>query len=136
MTASNSMYTYLAVLLGGAARPVGLGLFIGAFGLGGLAGTWWGAIAADRSCSRPVVLLAATVLTAAFAVLPLVATTVAGALTVVAGSSATHLGFAAGALLGGLVVDAAGACSLWLLAVGCCGAGLMLHWVLTREARS
>ncbi len=34
MTASNSMYTYLAVLLGAAAGPVGLGLLIGAFGLG------------------------------------------------------------------------------------------------------
>jgi predicted MFS family arabinose efflux permease len=94
-----------------------------------------------------VVLLAVTVLTAGFAVLPLVATTVAGALAVVLGwgiaawgfvpaqqhrliglgvgpaplvlalnSSATHLGFAAGALLGGLVVDAAGAGALWLLA--------------------
>jgi predicted MFS family arabinose efflux permease len=114
-----------------------------------------------------VVLLAVTVLTAGFAVLPLVATTVAGALAVVLGwgiaawgfvpaqqhrliglgvgparlvlalnSSATHLGFAAGALLGGLVVDAAGAGALWLLAVPCCGAGLMLHAILTRGARS
>ncbi len=50
-------------------------------------------------------------------------------------SSAIHLGFAAGALLGGLVVDAAGAGPLWLLAVACCGAGLALHGILTREVR-
>jgi predicted MFS family arabinose efflux permease len=167
MTASNSMYTYVAVLLGTVAGPVGLGLFIGAFGLAGMVGTWWGGTAADRGGSRRVVLLAVTVLTAVFAVLPLVATTMAGALTVVLGwgiaawgfvpaqqhrliglgvgpaplvlalnSSATHLGFAAGALLGGLVVDTAGAGSLWLLAVACCGAGMMLHAILTREARS
>jgi predicted MFS family arabinose efflux permease len=167
MTASNSMYTYLTVLLGTVAGPAGLGLFIGAFGVGGMVGTWWGGTAADRGGSRRVVLLAVTVLTAGFAVLPLVATTVAGALAVVLGwgiaawgfvpaqqhrliglgvgpaplvlalnSSATHLGFAAGALLGGLVVDAAGAGSLWLLAVACCGAGLVLHAILTGEALS
>ena len=51
-------------------------------------------------------------------------------------SSATHLGFAAGALLGGLVIDAAGVGSLWMLAVACCGAGLILHTSLTREVRS
>ncbi|WP_214368295.1 MFS transporter [Pseudonocardia sp. H11422] len=167
MTASNSTYTYLAVLLGDAAGPVGLGLFIGAFGLGGMVGTWWGGIAADRGGSRRVVLLAVTVLTTGFAVLPLVATTVAGALTVVVGwgiaawgfvpaqqhrliglgvgpaplllalnSSATHLGFAAGALLGGIAVDAAGAGLLWLPAVVCCGAGLTLHIFLTRKDQS
>jgi hypothetical protein len=53
MTASNSMYTYLAVLLGTVAGPVGLGLFIGAFGVGGMVGTWWGGTAADRGGSRP-----------------------------------------------------------------------------------
>jgi predicted MFS family arabinose efflux permease len=51
-------------------------------------------------------------------------------------SSAIHLGFAAGALLGGLVVDAAGASSLWLLPVACCGAGLALHGILMREVRT
>ena len=50
-------------------------------------------------------------------------------------SSAIHLGFAAGALLGGLVVDTAGAGSLWMLAVACCGAGLALHGILMREVR-
>lgn len=165
MTASNSTYTYLALLLGPAAGPVGL--FIGAFGLGGMAGTWWGGTTADRRGSRQVVLLVMTALTAGFAVLPLVATTVAGALMVAAGwgiaawgfvpaqqhrlielgsgpvplllalnSSAIHLGFAAGALLGGLVIDAAGVGSLWKLAVACCGAGLILHKIFTREVRS
>jgi predicted MFS family arabinose efflux permease len=166
MTASNSMYTYLATLVGGTAGPLGLGLFIGAFGLAGLVGSWWGGTAADRYGSRRTVLLAVTVLTVGFAVLPLAATA-AAALTVVVGwgiavwgfvpaqqhrlvglgagpaplllalnSSAIHVGFAAGALLGGVVVDAAGPGSLWMLAVGCCGAGLALHRVLTREVRS
>lgn len=48
-------------------------------------------------------------------------------------SSTIHLGVAAGALLGGMVVDDAGADRLWLLAVVCCGAGLALHAALTRE---
>jgi predicted MFS family arabinose efflux permease len=38
-------------------------------------------------------------------------------------SSAIHLGFAAGALIGGQVVDTTGAARLWLLAVGWCGLG-------------
>jgi predicted MFS family arabinose efflux permease len=167
MTASNSMYTYLAVLLGPAAGPVGLGLFIAAFGVGGIVGTWWGGIATDRGGGRRVVAPAVIVLAAVSAVLPLAATAVAAALTVVVGwgiavwglvpaqqyrliglggwpaslplalnSSATHLGFGAGALLGGLVVDGAGAGSLWLLAVTCCAAGLVLHRIPTREVRS
>jgi hypothetical protein len=45
------------------------------------------------------------------------------------------LGFPAGALLGGLVVDDAGASSLWMLALACCGAGLILHGTLTREVQ-
>jgi predicted MFS family arabinose efflux permease len=51
-------------------------------------------------------------------------------------SSAVNLGFATGALLGGLVVDRAGAVSLWLLPVACCGAGLILHGILSRKERS
>ncbi len=47
--------------------------------------------------------------------------------------AASHLGFAAGALLGGLVVDAAGADHLWLVAAGGCAAGLILHALLTKE---
>ena len=164
MAGSNSVYTYLAVLLG--TGPVGLGMLIAAFGLAGIVGTWWGGTAADRHGSGPVALLAVAVLVTGFAMLPLVATTAAGTLTIVVGwgmaawgfvsaqqhrmigvgsgpaplllalnSSAIHLGFAAGALLGGLVVDGAGADSLWLLAVACCGAGLALHGILMREAR-
>jgi predicted MFS family arabinose efflux permease len=166
MTASNSNYTYLAVLFGAVAGPAGLGLVISAFGLGGMVGIWCGGIAADRGGGRRVVVAAVTVLAASIAALPLVAT-VAGALTVALGwgvaafafvpaqqhrligcgagpaplllalnSSATQVGFAAGALLGGLVVDAAGAGSLWLLAIACCGAALLLHVILTREVRS
>ena len=167
MTGSNSMYTYLDALLGSAGRPVGLGLLIGVFGVGGLVGTWWGGASADRWGSRPIVLLAATVLTVGFASFPLVTSTLAGALVVVAmwgsaawgfvpaqqhrliglgpsaallllglNSSAIHLGFAAGALLGGRVVDTAGAGPLWMLAVACCGAGLILHAQLTRRSQS
>jgi predicted MFS family arabinose efflux permease len=164
MAGSNSVYTYLAVLLG--TGPVGLGMLIAAFGLAGIVGTWWGGTAADRHGSGPVALLAVAVLATGFAVLPLVATTAAGTLTIVVGwgvaawgfvsaqqhrmigvssdpaplllalnSSAIHLGYAAGALLGGLVIDTAGAGSLWLFPVACCGAGLALHGILMREVR-
>ena len=51
-------------------------------------------------------------------------------------SSATHFGFATGALFGGLVVDAGGAGRLWLLASACCAAALILHATHTREVRS
>jgi predicted MFS family arabinose efflux permease len=51
-------------------------------------------------------------------------------------SSAIHFGFATGALLGGLVVDGAGAGSTWLLPVVCCGAALVLHGILVQEVRS
>ena len=167
MTASNSMYTHLGTVLNTAAGPIELGLFIGVFGLGGMVGTWWGGTAADRRGSRRGVQLAVTALTVSFAVLPLVAATAAGALTVVLGwgiavwgfvpvqqhrliglgsgpaplllalnSSAIHFGFAAGALLGGFVVDAAGVSTLFMLAVACCGAGLILHGIITREVES
>ena len=49
-------------------------------------------------------------------------------------TSAIHLGFAAGALLGGHVVDAGG--PPWALAVACCGAALIVHTVLTRREPS
>jgi predicted MFS family arabinose efflux permease len=158
MTASNSTYTYLAVLLGG---PVGL--YIGVFGLAGIAGTWWAGTAVDRHGSRWVVTAMVIVLGTALATFPHVATAMVPAVVVawgiaawgvvsaqqhrVAGmgpaplllalnSSAVHLGFATGALLGGRVVDAAGVGSLWLLPVGCCGVALVLHGILTREVRS
>jgi len=160
MTASNSAYTYLGVLVGPAA-----GLLIGAFGLAGMAGTWSGGAAVDRYGNGRVVTAAMIVLAAALAPLPLVATTPTGALAVMIAwgfaawgfvaaqqhrvielgpaplllalnSSAVHLGFATGALLGGLVVDAAGVGALWLLPVGCCGAGLVLHGILRQEVRS
>jgi predicted MFS family arabinose efflux permease len=167
MTASNSIYIHLGVLLGTAAGPIELGLLIGAFGLAGMVGTWWGGTAADRRGSHRGVRLAVTVLTLNIAALPLVAATVTAALTVVVGwgiavwgfvpvqqhrligldsgpaplllalnSSAIHLGYAAGSLLGGLVVDAAGVSALWMLSVACCGAALILHTILTREVPS
>jgi DHA1 family purine base/nucleoside efflux pump-like MFS transporter len=51
-------------------------------------------------------------------------------------SSAVQLGFATGALLGGIVVDTVGAGRLWLLAAGCCTAGLALHTLLLRKGRT
>ncbi len=165
MAASNSMYPYLGVLVGSEAGPVGLGLLIGAFGLAGMAGTWWGAIAVDRHGSGRVVTASVILLATSLAALPQVTTAMAGALAVVVGwglaawgfvaaqqhrvielgpaplllalnSSAVHLGFATGALLGGLVVDAAGVGGLWLLPVVGCGAGLVLHGILRQEVRS
>ncbi|WP_170225839.1 MFS transporter [Pseudonocardia cypriaca] len=158
MTASNSVYTYLAVLVSGRVE-----LYIAAFGLAGVVGTWWGATAVDRFGSRRVVTAMVLVLGTGLATLPHVAGAVALAavapwgvaawgfvsaqqhrvtgmgpapLLLALNSSAVHLGFATGALLGGLVVDAAGVGSLWLVPLVCCGAGLVLHGILGREARS
>ncbi|SDN05587.1 Predicted arabinose efflux permease, MFS family [Geodermatophilus siccatus] len=51
-------------------------------------------------------------------------------------SAATHVGFAVGALLGGLVVDTAGPGPLALLGVALGSAGLILHRSLDLEVRS
>ncbi|WP_432076869.1 MFS transporter [Streptomyces wuyuanensis] len=48
-------------------------------------------------------------------------------------SGAVHLGSAAGSLLGGLVVDSAGAERLWTVAVFCCGAAWVVHTALARK---
>ncbi|MBB3725668.1 MFS transporter [Nonomuraea dietziae] len=164
MTASYSMYTYLPLQVAAGAGPLGLGLLIGAFGIGGMLGTWWGGTAADRSGPRRVILPAVAVLAVAFAALPHVATTAAGApavmvawgiaawafvpaqqhrliglgagsapLLLALNSSAIHLGSAAGALSGGLVVDTAGVGGLCVIAVACCGAGLAVHGIFGRE---
>jgi predicted MFS family arabinose efflux permease len=155
VTASSSTYTYLGVLVGGSAR---LALLIAVFGLAGIAGVGWGGAAVDRFGGPRVALAALVVLAAGFAVLPSVAAGLAalpvmagwGALVwafvpaqqhrllalrvgpapvlLALNTSAIHLGFAAGALLGGLVVDAGG--PLWVLAVGCCAGALLLHTVL------
>lgn len=163
-TGSHAMYTYLDELWGAATEPAGAGLLIAAFGAGGLLGTWCGGSAADRWGSRTVVLVAAAGLVAVAATVPLVTGPAAVGLVVGWGiaawgvvpaqqlrvvgldagpapvvlalnSSAIHLGFATGALLGGVVVDTAGADRLWRLAVACCGAALILHTILRRRAR-
>ncbi|MFF4747607.1 MFS transporter [Streptomyces sp. NPDC001268] len=167
MTASYSMYTFLPLLLAGAAAPLGSGLFIAVFGLAGMAGTRWGGSAADRHGPRRVVGPAVAVSAAAFAALPHTTSTAAGAAVVVAGwgaavwgfvpaqqhrllglgtaapalllalhSGAVHLGAAAGSLLGGLVVDGAGARWLWTLAVVCCGGAWAVHTVLAGKENS
>ncbi|SDN12439.1 Predicted arabinose efflux permease, MFS family [Streptomyces wuyuanensis] len=164
MTASYSTYTYLPLLLSGAAVPLGSGLFIAVFGLAGIAGTWWGGRAADRRGPGSVVGPAVAVSAAAFAALPHTSSTVVAAAVVVAGwgtavwgfvpaqqhrliglctaapplllalhSGAVHLGSAAGSLLGGLVVDSAGAGRLWTVAVFCCGAAWVVHTALARK---
>ncbi|MGV9305906.1 MFS transporter [Nonomuraea sp. NPDC003727] len=163
MTASFGMYTYLPSLL--AAAPGQLGAAVAAFGIGGLAGVWWGGSAADRSGAGRVVVPALTALAVMFAALAHVAAVPAGALAVTAGwgiaawafvpaqqhrliglgdgpaplplalnSCAVHLGSATGALLGGLLVDTAGAGRLWLPAVACLAAALSLHKIHTRKA--
>ncbi|MEV1053682.1 MFS transporter [Streptomyces sp. NPDC049887] len=161
MTASYSTYTYLPQLPAAAAVPLGSGLFIAVFGLAGTAGTWWGGSAADRRGPGRVVGPALVVSAVAFAVLPH-ATAVVAVVTVAAWgvavwgfvpaqqhrliglgtaapplllalhSGAVHLGSAAGSLLGGLVVDTAGAARLWTVAVVCCGAAWAVHTVLVR----
>ncbi|MEU8108840.1 MFS transporter [Nonomuraea muscovyensis] len=94
MTASFGMYTYLPLLLP-ATGPAGIGLFVGVFGAGGLVGSWWGGAAADRREGRTGerggpggrggVVAAVGLLGAGFVALPHLATTVAGALAVMAG---------------------------------------------------
>jgi predicted MFS family arabinose efflux permease len=160
MAASNSTYTYLGVVV---ADPAALGLLIAVFGLGGIAGTWWGGSAVDRHGSGPVVVVAVVTLAVSVAALPRVGTAVAVAVVAawgvavwgfaaaqqhrVAGlgpaslllalnSCAVHLGFATGALLGGRLVDATGVGSLWVFPVVCCGAGLVLLGILRQEVRS
>jgi predicted MFS family arabinose efflux permease len=51
-------------------------------------------------------------------------------------SSAINLGFAVGALLGGLVVDAGAAGRLWIVAASCCAIALALHGALTHGRKS
>ncbi|HYN71167.1 MAG TPA: MFS transporter [Nakamurella sp.] len=166
MAASNSVFSYLSVLLGDGTDLGGLWLFIAAFGVGGVAGTWWGGTVADRWGGARVTLIAGILLTAAVASLPFAASP-AVTLAVLVGwgfagwgfipgqqhrllelgpgppsfllalnSSAVQLGFAVGALLGGPVVDTAGA---GILAVACGVAGLVLHGlvsIIAREIRS
>jgi predicted MFS family arabinose efflux permease len=157
---SNALFTYLELLLG-AAGPVGP--LIAAFGVGGLLGTWWSGSAADRWGTCRTMQLAAATLVAVGALVPAVASAPAAIALMIAwgaaawgfviavqhrlvglavgpppvvlalNSSAVQLGFAAGALLGGIVVDTAGADRLWLLAVACCAAGLTLYTMLSRK---
>jgi predicted MFS family arabinose efflux permease len=158
MAGSNSLYSFLGVLLGGVTGADGLWLFVAAFGVGGVLGTWLGGAAADRWGGRWPPLLAGACLLVVFAVLPLAASTAPAALAIavcwgasgwafmpgqqhrLAGmcagpptfllalnSSAVQVGFATGALLGGLLVDAAGAGALWILAVGCASLALAVQ---------
>lgn len=158
MTASNSMFSYLGVLLGTAGESPGLWLYIGVFGLGGVLGTWWSGSVTDRWGGGRAALLTGVLLVVALAALPPASFHPAPALLAVlcwgfagwgfvpgqqhrllelrAGpapfvlalhSSAIQLGFAVGALIGGLIIDTAGPGSVWIVAVACGAAGLVLH---------
>ncbi|HEY5882193.1 MAG TPA: MFS transporter [Nakamurella sp.] len=150
MAASNSVFSYLGVLLAGTDGRVGVGLCLVLFGVAGIAGTWSGGRAADRWGGLPVALASAVALVVATALVPLAVavTPVLVALILVWGftgwtfvpaqqhrlissdpasasillallSSAVQLGFAAGALAGGLVVDAGGPSWLWVVPLAC-----------------
>lgn len=163
MAASQAVHAHVDLVLPGAA-----GMVLALMGIGGVLGTWCGGIAADRWGGRQVVpgvalalaaalvavtvdlgaagLVAAAVAwgAAGWACIPaqqhrLAALAVGPAPVVFAlNGTAVHLGFAAGALLGGLALGApgGGVGALRLVAAACCGAGLLLHLVLIRRERS
>lgn len=165
MTASKSVYTYLPLVAGVAAGAHGLLISaLGVGGVAGT--WWGGAAADRYGGRRVALVAVAglivcfAVLPAAVASL---ATALAVMLAWGAGtwglvpaqqhrlielapgpvsfvlalnSSANNLGFSAGALFGGLLVDAVGPGPLWLLAAGCCAAALILHAFLSRKASS
>ncbi|MGS0685541.1 MFS transporter [Nakamurella sp. GG22] len=157
MAASNSMYSYLGVLIGAAADPYGLWAFIAGFGVGGVLGTWCGGSAGDRWGGPRVVLVAATLQTLVLSVLLFGSVAPAVELAIAVGwgfagwalvtgqqhrlaglgsrsasilmalnSSAIQFGFGVGALLGGLVIDAAGAGAVSVLALGLGCAGVLV----------
>ncbi|GAA4684655.1 MFS transporter [Pseudonocardia yuanmonensis] len=163
MAGSQSVYAHVDLLLQGWA-----GVVLAVMGVGGLLGTWCGGIASDRWGGRRVVAVAAVALAtalvavtadlggaglvvaaagwgaAAWACIPAqqhrLAALAAGPAPVVLAlnGTAVHLGFAAGALLGGLALGApgGGAGAVRLVVAACCGAGLLLHLVLLRRERS
>ncbi len=162
LTASSSMYTYLDVLVDGSARlALSLAVF-GLAGTAGV--WWGGAavdrFGGDRVIVAALVVLAAgfAVLPSVAAATAAALAVTAGwgalawafvpaqqhrllglhagpsAVVLALNTAAIHLGFAAGALLGGLVVDAGGRLSV--LAVACCVAALILHTVLSRRGSS
>ncbi len=157
MAASNSMYSFVGVLLGASTSGGGLWAFVVAFGVGGVLGTWCGGSAADRWGAGPVVLLAATVQTVVLSLLVLAAGVPIMELMIAAGwgfagwalvtgqqhrlvrlgarsasfvlalnSSAIQFGFGVGALLGGVVIETAGAGGLSALTVALGGAGVLV----------
>lgn len=93
MTASFSMYTYLPLLVATGAGYPWIGLFGAAFGVGGMAGTWWGGTAADRRGPHRVGVLAVVGLAAGFTALPHLATTAGGALAVMVAWGVAAWGF-------------------------------------------
>jgi predicted MFS family arabinose efflux permease len=161
MAGSQAVHAHVDVLL-----TVESELVLAAMGVGGVVGTWGGGIAADRWGGRRVVAVAAVGLAAALVVVTtdpgapgLVLAAVAwgaaawacipgqqhrlaglatGPLPVVLAlnGTAVHLGFAAGALLGGLALAACGGDAVRLVVAACCGAGLILHLLLIRRDRS
>jgi predicted MFS family arabinose efflux permease len=161
MAGSNSMFTYLGGLAGDVgAVGLGLMIAVfgagGAVGtaFGGVAADRWGGAGTVRAAAGVLVAvfalwpllgphpaaglaLLAVWAVAAWASVPaqqhrLVELAPESAPLVLAlNSSAINAGFAVGALVGGVVVDAAGPGRLWLVAAACCTAGLALHTALT-----
>ncbi|MFR9805354.1 MFS transporter [Pseudonocardia sp. RS010] len=163
MAGSQSVYAHVDVLVAGTTGTV-----LAAMGVGGVLGTWCGGLAADRWGGRRVVPVAAAALVTALVVVTIdpgtpgllaaavgwgaaawacipaqqhrLAGLAAGPAPVVLAlnGTAVHLGFAAGALLGGLALGApaGGPGALRLVVAACCGAGLLLHLMLIRRDRS
>jgi predicted MFS family arabinose efflux permease len=157
MAGSNSMFTYLGGLfahLGAAGLGLAIAVFGagGAVGTwyGGMAADRWGAALPVRAAAGalagvfalwPLVgplpagglALLAVWAVAAWASVPAQQHRLVGLapdsapLVLALNSSAINAGFAAGSLVGGLVVDAAGPDRLWLVAAACCAAGLAVH---------
>jgi len=162
LTASSSMYTYLDVLVDGSARLALFIAVFGIAGVAGV--WWGGAavdrfggprvvlaalvgLAAGFAVLPSVAMTMAAALAVAagwgalaWALIPAQQHRLLGLhagptpVLLALNTSAIHLGFAAGALLGGLVVDAGG--PLWALAIACCTAALILHTVLIRREPS
>ena len=164
MTGSNSMYTYLEALLGSTAglglliAAFGAGGMVGTWWGGAIADRWGSPPVVLLAVSVLTVGFALFPLVAGTPAGALVVVVVWGMaawgfvpaqqhrliglglgtapLLLGLHSSAIHLGFAAGALFGGRVVDTTGPGPLWTLAVACCGAGLTLHAILTSRSQS
>jgi predicted MFS family arabinose efflux permease len=150
MAASNSVFSYLGVLLSGPGWQVDVGLCLLLFGVAGIVGIGVGGRAADRWGGGRPALVSAALLTLGTALIPAVAAVTpalvllillwgftgwtfvpgqqhrlitadpaAAPILLALHGSAVQLGFAVGALSGGLVIDAGGPSWLWIVPLLC-----------------